>query len=627
MRRLFSAAVLVALLSVGVATAQENLLPDIVIRRSDLFDNDIRVSGGRTLLRVSNGTPNIGRGKLYLYGVTPGNGDGTQDVRQRVFRTDGSFFDRVAGRFIYHSTHNHIHVDGWAQYNLRAMLPGGGVGEIVAQGEKTSFCILDLAVHDRNLPGFNPAGEFRSCSTTIQGLSVGWLDIYDKSLPGQNIDITDVPDGFYWLESMVDPDNTILEANEENNVERIQVTIGNPQPFLPDAYEPNDTPSSVDARPEGGPNSPNLGPCNPKREVEHLTIHQANNPDYFHFYSNHQGGPGDFVRIDFLNSQGNLDITLLNDNLQQLASSATSGDFERISLDGVPEGWYYVRVVGRSGALSGDYMLTVNPPSNQPPAINVLAPEAGNVTLLHGFDNFVVEWHASDPESDQTWVSVYVNAVPELDGNEFLVPTTHFTAGEMGFVVINSAEILPGAHYFYCEITDGGSTTGAWSQGTVTFLNLPAACRNPSAANDCNRDGVSDQCEIDLGIGADCNANDVLDECEIASGSVIDDDGNGVPDACQAQNFHRGDTNGDGLLDISDGVKTLVFLFAGDSAPGCLESADTNNSGGIDLSDAVGIFLYLFLGGDEPASPGPPRRPCGLDPEGAFLGCLSYTGC
>ena len=197
----------------GQARAGDDLaldLPDIIVRQSDLLDNDIRVSGGRTLLRLSNGTANAGTGPLYLYGATPGNEDGTQDVRQRVFREDGSYFERVAGTFVYHPEHNHIHFEEWAQYRLRRVTGEDGVGDVVAAGQKTSFCILDLGVYDRSLPDYVSGGFFRTCSSTTQGLSVGWIDVYSKSLPGQNIDITDVPDGHYWLESEVDPNNNCL---------------------------------------------------------------------------------------------------------------------------------------------------------------------------------------------------------------------------------------------------------------------------------------------------------------------------------------------------------------------------------------------------------------------------------
>ncbi len=74
-----------------------------------------------------------------------------------------------------------------------------------------------------------------------QGLAVGWTDIYSLNLPGQEIDITDVPDGDYWLASEVDPDNKFCELNDDNNVARVRVTIGAGSPATDDRYEPNDT--------------------------------------------------------------------------------------------------------------------------------------------------------------------------------------------------------------------------------------------------------------------------------------------------------------------------------------------------------------------------------------------------
>ena len=74
--------------NMGLTQAGEDAelaLPDIIIRQSDLLDNDIRVTGGRTLLRLSNGTANAGVGPLHLYGVTPGNEDGTFTTEQQDF--------------------------------------------------------------------------------------------------------------------------------------------------------------------------------------------------------------------------------------------------------------------------------------------------------------------------------------------------------------------------------------------------------------------------------------------------------------------------------------------------------------------------------------------------------------
>ena len=463
----FAAALLTAFAIPAHAT---DLLPDIIIRVNDLYNHDIVTTGdGHVHLRLSNGTPNIGDGKLYLYGVLPAYPDGTQDVMQRVYRSDGTYYDRPAGRFVYHPTHDHIHLEDWCIYRLREVLPGDGVGAIVAEGSKTSFCVLDLGIYDSTLPNFDPDGQFHDCGSTTQGLSVGWVDVYTKTLDGQYIDITGVPDGVYWLESEADPDNHILEKNETNNITRIKVTVGQPAPINPDAYEPNDSTAVVDGRTVGAVNSPNLGPCAPERVIPSLTVDHAGDADFYKFYVNHKGTSSDFVRIDFNGSLGDLDLKLLSSSGSLLASSTGTTGTEYISLQNRQQGWYYAQVYGYQGAVNPAYQLTINPPANSPPSITVTNPPAGNVSVKHAVENYVVTWNASDPDADPTWVTVYVNSSPILDGNEVMLPTTLNVPGTQGLAPINSAELLPGTYWVYCSITDGGTVTGGWSQGTVTF--------------------------------------------------------------------------------------------------------------------------------------------------------------
>lgn len=525
--------ILIALAALGstlgteVARAQTDLLPDITIRTDELYDNVIvtNIVPGRRHIRLSTGTPNQGAGKLYVYGGAD-LGNGKQQVIQRIYRTNGTFWERNAGQFVYHPTHNHIHVEAWCQYFIREVLPGDGVGAVLAQGEKTSFCILDLAVFDSSLPGFPPGGQFNSCSSTTQGLSVGWMDIYSKELDGQWIDITGLPNGEYWLEAEVDPEGNFLESNEGNNVGRIKVNIGSgSSTILPDAYENNNSRTETAARVEGAINSPNLGPCNPSRVIPGLTIHSSTDQDYFRFYMPATGTASDLVRIDFSHGAGDLDMRLLNSSGTSLATSEGTTNFEQISMSGRAAGYYYVQVFGWSGATGPNYTLTVNPSANGAPSVTVVDPPAGDIELDHGLDAYAVTWTSSDPESNPRWVTLYVNDTPTLDGTEQLIQTTINTPAASGTAVINSAYVDPGTYWVYASITDGGTTTGDWSTGTLTWaVPCPA---------DVNGDG-------DLDVLDFLDYMDAFGLCE------------NQPAPCTGSSGVSGDFNGDTMIDVLD---------------------------------------------------------------------------
>lgn len=206
-----------------------SLYPDLKTATYPLRSNriDTTTLPGRVLLRFSNGVANVGKGRLELKGGSI-NGNGTRNVYQRIYSSHGGFTSRLAGSFTYHPEHSHTHFNNVASYKLRKIVGTTGIGSIVAQSEKVSFCLYDESVYNSGLPYYSNYPRYRSCGSSIQGISVGWVDVYDRSLPGQWIDITNVPSGNYWLESTADPENKILESNETNNTSRIKVSINNP---------------------------------------------------------------------------------------------------------------------------------------------------------------------------------------------------------------------------------------------------------------------------------------------------------------------------------------------------------------------------------------------------------------
>ena len=220
-------------------TTVTDLLPDVFPWASEangyingwtLVPNDPEVGQGRTALRLTTAIPNIGLGAMYLRGG-PVNADGTQQVIQRISRSDGSTRERVAGNFTYHAEHGHLHFNDYASYNLRAVTSTGGVGAIVATGDKVSFCLIDVDEYDLSLPNARQPGTPSpfGCGTT-QGISVGWADVYSSGLPDQFIDVTDLPNASYWLEVNVDVGNHLEESNENNNTTRILIDLNTSPP-------------------------------------------------------------------------------------------------------------------------------------------------------------------------------------------------------------------------------------------------------------------------------------------------------------------------------------------------------------------------------------------------------------
>jgi len=74
-------------------------------------------------------------------------------------------------------------------------------------------------------------------------------------------------------------------------------------------------------------------------------------------------------------------------------------------------------------------------------------------------------------------------------------------------------------------------------------------------------------------------------------------------DGSTPETFLRGDTNSDSLVDLSDSIFILLYLFGGWSEPDCLDSADANDDGFVMINDAVYILNYLFRNG--PSIPHP----------------------
>ncbi len=170
--------------------------------------------GGKQLIFTTTSW-NSGQGPLELVAGEIDTAGDKQNVYQRVYLENGSYYDRYAGTFVWHEAHDHFHFGDYALYTLQPVNAPGASQRI---SEKTTFCVIDTDPIDRNLPGAPQSAVYDSCGTVIQGMSVGWADTYDRTLPGQAIDLTGLPDGDYRLVIEVDPKNRIVETNDGDNI-------------------------------------------------------------------------------------------------------------------------------------------------------------------------------------------------------------------------------------------------------------------------------------------------------------------------------------------------------------------------------------------------------------------------
>ncbi|HEY6547716.1 MAG TPA: lysyl oxidase family protein [Vicinamibacteria bacterium] len=238
------------------------LLPDLVARpqRNVTFDTPIldffeplpppgencfgtekAEEGAQTCLRFDQVLANVGKGALEMrFAISKDPSSTERAVTQRIYRSDGPehFQERSAGEWELHEAHGHYHFEGFALSKLwRTDKKGRHKDkEPLRTGRKVSFCIVDIEIDTWAEKGNGPrtyqapiclfpTEEDAENAYLVQGMTRGWADVYDWYLPGQYVEVTGVPDGVYILETLVDPDGLIKEADESNNCGSVYVRL------------------------------------------------------------------------------------------------------------------------------------------------------------------------------------------------------------------------------------------------------------------------------------------------------------------------------------------------------------------------------------------------------------------
>ena len=219
------------------------LRPDLVPDQQLLADEQVvwrDPQTGQFLLAFSAGIKNLGAGTMNAVGYRPAvAGDlpnpNTMPAYQRLFHADGSCDELPIGTLTYHEVHHHWHLDGMMTYQLL-----DAKRKLVKPNSKVAFCLADVTTADSTLPGFPTAPAYNGCdpnarSTYVNmGTSVGWEDIYDKMLFGQNFDVTDLmnrPQAQYFISQTVDAAGIVFEQNDANNTTGVWVTLGIGVPY------------------------------------------------------------------------------------------------------------------------------------------------------------------------------------------------------------------------------------------------------------------------------------------------------------------------------------------------------------------------------------------------------------
>ena len=209
---LLAALFLAAPLSVPAQSAS-GLLPDI----QTIVPKQVQIVNAhqRELLRFSNGIVNTGAGHFRLRPELVKSRSGVQQhAIQEILDAKGNIVAEYdVSRYEFHVAHDHWHINGVAQFDIRS---GSSTGPVVGgRSIKVTFCLIDWYKLDDN-PAHTEVTYFH-CGAAHQGISPGWVDQYHQATEGQQLDITDMPAGDYYLVSTSNPGGTFKETTLANN--------------------------------------------------------------------------------------------------------------------------------------------------------------------------------------------------------------------------------------------------------------------------------------------------------------------------------------------------------------------------------------------------------------------------
>ena len=190
------------------------------------------------ILRFSNGIANTGAGPWAVRPDPPPAEATTVTAAVQEFRDSNALYkcgeqpkqvtdcynvigEKVAGVYEYHPAHHHWHIGDIALFEVRQGSPTGPI--VRGNSIKTTFCLIDWYRLDGNAA--TSERTFFDCFA-IQGISSGWVDQYHQATVGQQVLLTEVPDGNdYFLVSTANYMRTFTETDYTNNTAWVKFTL------------------------------------------------------------------------------------------------------------------------------------------------------------------------------------------------------------------------------------------------------------------------------------------------------------------------------------------------------------------------------------------------------------------
>ncbi|MFT9785645.1 MULTISPECIES: lysyl oxidase family protein [unclassified Streptomyces] len=187
---------------------------------------------GKDYLAFSANVWNAGPAKLVV--------DGFRSPGKELMDAYQYFYDAQGKQVGYTPTgtmewdprpgHEHWHFTDFASYRLlkadrKETVRSGKEAFCLANTDAVDYTVKNANWHPENTDLSTACGQENSISVR-EVLDVGSGDTYTQDLPGQSFDITDLPNGTYYIQVLANPENRLKETDLSNNSALRKVVLG-----------------------------------------------------------------------------------------------------------------------------------------------------------------------------------------------------------------------------------------------------------------------------------------------------------------------------------------------------------------------------------------------------------------